>query len=442
MSSPPGENLIMVRAMSFTRDDQGRAVLGGVPLASLFDDPARFGAPADLTTPAYVYDLDAMAAEAAELDEAFGGAPHLVAYAVKANSAGPIVRTFAARGLGAEVVSGGELRLALACGVPADRVLMSGVGKSARDIELAIGAGDRGILAIQLESVEEIAAVAGRARALGRRARVSVRVNPSVEADTHAHVATGHDEAKFGVALVDLPAAWDAIAREPMLALTGVSTHIGSQLTRTDEYVAAARALLAVAETRGGLAFIDFGGGFGIDYGKGCGVRPADFARAAARLVAESPLAGTPITVEPGRSLVASHGVLCATTVLAKRSRSEPERRWLLIDAGMNDLLRPALYAAYHRIEPLEAPASGEAVPYRVAGPVCESSDDFGEHRFAAPPSRVVIRDSGAYGYTMASEYNGRPLPAEVFLQGGRAASVHVPRSAAAWAEERASIGR
>lgn len=432
--------------MSLTRDERGLAVLGGVPLASLFDDPARFGAPPALATPAYVYDLDAMAAEATALAAGFEGAPHLVAYAVKASSAGPIVRAFAARGLGAEVVSGGELRLALACGIPADRVLMSGVGKIARDIDLAIGAGERGILAIQLESVEEVGAVAARARALGRRARVSVRVNPSIEADTHAHVATGHDEAKFGVALVDLPAVWEAIAREPSLALTGVSTHIGSQLTRTDEYVAAARTLLGVAEQRAragaALAFIDFGGGFGVDYGKGCEARPADFARAAARLVAGSALAGTTIVVEPGRSLVAAHAVLCATTVLAKRSRSEPPRRWLLIDAGMNDLLRPALYGARHRIEPMEAPAPGEPSPYRVAGPVCESSDDFGEHAFTAPPARVLLRDAGAYGYTMASEYNGRPLPAEVFLSGGRAVAARLPRTAEAWAEERASIGR
>ena len=147
------------------------------------------------------------------------------------------------------------------------------------------------------------------------------------------------------------------------------------------------------------------------------------------------------ITVEPGRSLVAAHGVLCATTILAKRSRSTPERRWLVIDAGMNDLLRPALYGARHRIEPMEAPAPGEPLPFRVAGPVCESSDDFGEHAFASAPRRVVIRDSGAYGYTMASEYNGRGLPAEVFLSGGRAVAVHLPRRAETWAAERASIG-
>lgn len=431
--------------MSFSRDDRGFAVLGGVPLAALFESPERWGAPSDLTTPAYVYDLDAMAAGARALDAAFDAAPHLVAFAVKANSAGPIVRAFAACGLGAETVSAGECALALACGVVPERVLMSGVGKSRADLDAAIGAGDSGILAIQLESASEVAAAAARARALGRTARVSVRVNPSIEADTHAHVATGHDEAKFGVALVDLPAVWDAIAREPHLTLVGVSAHIGSQLTRTDEYVRGARTLLELAEERERagqpLRFVDFGGGFGIDYGPGCHAAPADFARALTPLVAESPLAGRTILVEPGRSLVAAHGVLCASTIFAKRSRSSPERRWLVVDAGMNDLLRPALYAARHRIEPLEAAAPGEPATWRVAGPVCESSDDFGEHPFSGEPARVAIRDAGAYGYTMASEYNGRALPAEVFLQGGRVIAVHMPRRAMEWAAERAGIG-
>jgi len=432
--------------MSFSRDDRGSAVLGGVPLASLFDSPEPWGAPAELTTPAYVYDLDAMTAEARALDAGFGDAPRLIAFAVKANSAGPIVRAFAACGLGAEAVSAGECQLALACGVAPERLLMSGVGKSRRDLDAAIGAGEQGIFAIQLESVEEIPAVAARARALGRTARVSIRVNPSVEAATHAHIATGHDEAKFGVALVDLPAAWDAIAREPTLSLAGIGAHIGSQLTRTDEYLRGARTLLDLAaeRERAGtpLRFVDFGGGYGIDYGAGCDVRPADFARAAAQLVAQSPLAGRTIVVEPGRALVAAHGVLCATTIIAKRSRSTPERRWLLIDAGMNDLLRPALYAARHRIESLEPAPAGDPSTWRVAGPVCESSDDFGDHLFAGVPARVAIRDSGAYGYTMASQYNGRALPAEVFLSGGRVMAVHMPRRAESWADERARIGR
>jgi diaminopimelate decarboxylase len=435
-----------------TRDEQGAATMGGSRLADLLDLGAEGAGGERIPTPAYVYDLDAMARAARELSAGFEGAPHLVAYAVKANTAGPVIRTLAEAGCGADVVSGAELAVALASGVPADAILYSGVAKTAREIDRAIGAGDRGLLAIQIESVEEIARVAARARGLGRPARISLRVNPDVVADTHAHVATGHDEAKFGIATGDLPAAWEELARPehaPWLRLVGLGSHIGSQLTRTDEYLAAVDALIAVAQRRvaraGPLEIIDCGGGFGIDYGAGCAAKPADFARGAARRVQESGLGAVRIVVEPGRSLVAPYGVLCASVVMSKRSRGgEVERRWLMIDAGMNDLLRPALYAAKHRIEPLYGPppTPGAAQGYRVVGPVCESSDDFGEHPFAEPlPRAVVIRDAGAYGYVMASEYNGRTLPAEVFIAGGKVVAVHRPRSPEDWANERAGIG-
>ena len=437
------------------RDERGAALLGGVPLADLIapaGEAAGGGGAGGLSsgssTPIYAYDLDAITKEARDLIAAFGNTPHLVAYAMKANSAGPIVRALAAEGCGIEVVTGAELAVALACGLPPDRILYSSVAKTDAEIDQAIGTGDRGIFAIQMESVEEILRVEARARALGRRARTSIRVNPSVTADTHTHIATGHDEAKFGVARADLPAAWEALAGAKHVDLMGLSCHVGSQLTRTDDYLAAAREILATAVAReashGPLSFINFGGGYGIDYGAGCPVKPADFARAAVKLIEGSPLAGRTLVVEPGRSMVAAHGVLCARVIMSKRSRSVPERRWLMIDAGMNDLIRPALYAARHRIEPLDSrpptPESG-APGWRVVGPVCESSDDFGEHPFHEPPSHVVIRDAGAYGFTMASEYNGRPHPTEVFLSGGRVVAVGRPRDAAAWARERAGIG-
>jgi diaminopimelate decarboxylase len=417
-----------------TRDGRGAACLGGVELASLF---APAGAGERLPTPAYVYDLDGIEAEAKALDRGFGEAPHLVAYAVKANSAGAIVRTLVGAGCGAEVVSGNELALALALGVDPERILMSGVAKLDPEIDRAIGAGERGIYAIQVESVEEIPRVEARAVALGRRARVSIRVNPGVEADTHAHITTGHDEAKFGIALPDLEAAYASFDRSPHLTLVGVGCHVGSQLVDTGAYLDAARAILRVAEDRRArgapLGFVDFGGGFGIDYGQRRAVEPAAFARAATELVARAGFAGTRIVVEPGRALVGAHGVLCASVVLVKRSVTG--RRFLIIDAGMNDLIRPALYGAYHRIEPLERepPPHGEG-RFRVVGPVCESSDDFGEHAFGdEAPGRVVIRDAGAYGYTMASEYNGRTLPTQVFLRGGRVVSVSRPRSSEDW---------
>jgi diaminopimelate decarboxylase len=427
-----------------TRDSGGAALLGGVPLHDVLHDPAVASSPGDPPTPAYVYDLDAMAAEARSLRAAFGSAPHLLAYAVKANTAGPIIRTLVREGCGAEVVSGGELAVALRCGVAADAILYSGVAKTRPEIDAAIGAGDRGILAIQIENVEEIARVEARARALGRRARVSVRINPHVAADTHAKVATGHDEAKFGVACVDLPAAWDALDRATHLALVGLSCHIGSQLTRTNEYIDAAGILLGCAEERerasGRLEFVNFGGGFGIDYGSGCDTKPQAFVQAALKKLAGAGLEGRTLVVEPGRALVGAHGLLCAKVVAVKRSQSG--RRWLMIDAGMNDLVRPAMYGAKHRIEPLQAPPGSTNAPlWRVAGPVCESSDDFGEHPFAEPlPDFVLIRDAGAYGFTMASEYNGRMLPVEVFLQEGRVAHVIRPRAVDSWVAERSGV--
>jgi diaminopimelate decarboxylase len=391
-----------------------------------------------------VYDLDGIEAEARDLAAGFGDAPHLIAYAVKACSAGPVVRALAAVGVGADVVSGGELAVALGAGVPPERILFSGVAKQPWEIDAAIGAGPNGILALQVESVEELARVEARAAALGRRARVGLRINPGIEADTHAHVATGHDQAKFGIAIADLGAALAAVARAPHLALVGVGGHVGSQLTDTRAYLAAAELFARVASERRAagdqLAFVDFGGGFGVDYGAGCPVRPADFARAAVALLARTGAAGLRVLVEPGRSLVAPHGVLVASVVGTKESIVDG-RRWLLIDAGMNDLLRPALYGAWHRVEPLEAAQVASGPSWRVVGPVCESSDDFGAHPFAEPPGRVVIRDAGAYGFTMASQYNARPLPAEVFLRAGRVVAVSRPAPVEAWVAGRLGIG-
>lgn len=417
-----------------TRDKDGVLEVGGLSLASV-------------STPAYVYDVDAMVDEVRRLRAGFGNAPHLCAFAVKANTAGPIVRALAEAGCGAEVVSGGELAVALACGVPADSILFSGVGKTAAELDRALGAGERGILALQMESVEEIGRVDARAAALGRRARVSLRLNPNVLADTHAHVATGHDDAKFGIVREDLGEARDALARARHVELVGLGCHIGSQLTSTDEFEAAAEVLLDVVKHHerdaGPLAFIDFGGGFGIDYGTGCPASPADFARAATTRLRAAGLAGRTIVVEPGRCLVAAHGVLCATVVATKRASNG---RWLILDTGMNDLLRPALYAARHRVEPIERPPPGPSdpsAPWHVVGPVCESADDFGEHHVGEPaPARVALLDVGAYGYTMASEYNGRGLPREIFVRGGQIVATHEPRGADAWAAARASIGR
>jgi diaminopimelate decarboxylase len=435
------------RTVSTSRDDEGFLRLSGVRLADIAEDP-RFG------TPAYVYDLDGMDREARELSAAFEGHPHLVAYAVKANSAAPILRSFARAGLGADVVSGGEVLFALGAGVSPDGIVMSGVAKTDDEIDIALASGPKGILAIQVESAEEVARVEARARAVGHVARVSLRINPGLdpsEIDTHANIATGHDEAKFGVPLPRVAEALARIEASPSLSLSGLTCHVGSQFVSTDAYEAGARVLFALARDTlaRGIAFdyVDTGGGFGIDYGSGCPVRPADFVKRARALAKEHGVDHLRHLVEPGRSLVGAHGVLL-TRVLQRKSdrdpsaaRSDaPERRWLMIDAGMNDLMRPALYQSNHRAVPL-GPTQEPVEDVRVVGPVCESSDDFGLHPLPTQPFvHLALLDAGAYGFSMASRYNGRPLPAEVFLRQGRIVAATERAPASGWANERLAL--
>ncbi len=415
---------------SVTRDGDGQLCLGGVALSTVVGDP-RAG------TPAYVYDLGAIRAEARAMRAAFDGAPHVVAYAVKANSAGAIVRVLREEGCGADVVSGPELALCLEAGVPPDRVVYSGVAKTDAELDLAIGAG---ILAIQIESAEEIPRVAARARAAARRVHVSFRVNPAVEREalaTHAHIATGHDEAKFGIPIDLVGAGLDDVDRHAELALVGIGSHVGSQLVTTEPYVVAARKLFALARevhARRPLSFVDTGGGFGVDYGAGCEAAPADFIRATRKEQVAAGLGSLALLCEPGRSLVAKHGVLVACILQRKAAH---HRRWVMIDAGMNDLMRPALYQARHRIVPLLA-TQGPLADVTVVGPVCESTDDFGVYALPEDASgAVAILDAGAYGFTMASRYNGRALPAEVFVEGGRVVG-SVPRDPpGAWIADR-----
>jgi diaminopimelate decarboxylase len=423
--------------MPVSRDLSGHLLLGGASLATI----------AAQGTPAYVYDLDGIAAEARALQAAFNDAPHLVAYAVKANSAGAIVRTVAAEGCGADIVSGAELLVALGCGVPPEKIVFNGVAKTDDELDRAVAAG---IGAIQLESVEEIARIEARGRAVGRRVRVSIRINPGVDLEgaTHAHIATGHDRAKFGVPRDQVPRAAERIEASTDLTLVGMTSHVGSHFTDVGPYVAAAQVLFSLVRTMrdGGrlksLQYVDTGGGFGVAYSDQATVEPPSaFVMAARAEQRAARLSDLALYVEPGRCLVAAHGVLLARVVQTKETSAG---RWLMIDAGMNDLIRPALYQAVHRVVPVEAGnPPGSAIPWRVVGPVCESSDDFGEHVLPREPPRfVALLDSGAYGYTMASRYNGRQLPAEVFLRDGVIAGLTRRLPAEEWARDRIAAGR
>jgi diaminopimelate decarboxylase len=265
----------------FRRDAQDSAVLGSVRLSQLIRE-------AKVELPAYVYDVDGMTETLRSLRHAFGDAPHLVAYAIKANSAGTVVRAFAAEGAGVDAVSAAEVELALACGVPAKQIVMSGVAKTDAEIDLALF---KGILAIQAESVEELVRIAARARASGHRADVSLRVNPGIEIDSHSHIATGHDTAKFGISESDLAAAYAVIdGSEGSLSQVGISVHLGSMMTATESYARSARKLCDLARERRAsaarLKYVDFGGGFGIDYGSAPSVPPSEFAHACVRTMA------------------------------------------------------------------------------------------------------------------------------------------------------------
>jgi diaminopimelate decarboxylase len=277
-------------------------------------------------------------------------------------------------------------------------------------------------------------------------------VNPSLDLRglTHANITTGHDEAKFGVPRADVSLALARVEESPSLELVGVGAHVGSQFLSVAPYLEAASALFDVVRAARGrgaaraLAFVDVGGGFGVDYtGERTDIpRPADFVKAVRQVQREAGLDELAIVVEPGRSLVAAHGVLLARVIQHKVGGG---RRWLMIDAGMNDLIRPALYQARHRIVALAVPEpQAPVLPWRVVGPVCESSDDFGEHVLPAnlpadPLRAVALLDAGAYGFTMASRYNGRQLPVEAFVAGGRVVAATARDSIEAWVAERAA---
>lgn len=410
----------------FSRDSEGVACLGGQRIQKILEE-------AGVETPAYIYDLEGIRERLKKLDAAFGDTPHLIAYALKANNAGTILRQVAELGAGVDAVSGGELLLARRAGVPAERIVLSGVAKRNDELDLSLS---EGIFSIQAESPGEVGRIIERARLAGKKARVSLRINPGVEIDSHAHISTGHDRAKFGIAASQIRDVASLLSDCPHGSLVGLSTHVGSMLKEPSGYLASARVVLTHAEQMRSaghpIEFVDFGGGFGIDYGGAPAEDPAAFAEAAVQLLRESSVRDLKLVVEPGRSIVGPFGVLVARVVQQKTSGPIS---WVLIDAGMNDLMRPALYGARHRVEPLDRPPGAEL--HHIAGPVCESTDHFGEHALGDIPEYVVLRDAGAYGYVMGSEYNGRPLPSEVFVDGGKVVHVARTRGVEAWIADR-----
>jgi len=366
-------------------------------------------------TPLYVYSRSIIEESFRRFDAAFESVPHLVCYATKANSALALLRLVAELGGGADVVSGGELRAALESGIPAERVVFSGVGKT----EAEIGAGvEAGILALNAESEREIEKIDACARRLGTVARVALRVNPDIDARSHPYISTGLRQNKFGVDIGKARGLFAASRKLPGVRMTGVQAHIGSQIVEPGPLAQAASELASLARDLAADGFsietVDVGGGLGIGQWR---LSPEDYAAAVLPRLSGLP-ANTKILVEPGRAIVGPAGTLLARVLYVKEERG---RTFVVIDAGMNDLLRPALYQAPHPIESVGAKDS-PMITADVVGPVCETADCFQRDARLPRPDEgdlVAIMDAGAYGAAMSSNYNFRSRPAEVLVESG-----------------------
>lgn len=381
-----------------------------VPLA----DIAR-----EVGTPVYVYSTATMQRHAAALQSALEPLPHpLIAYAVKANPNGAVIATLANSGLGADVVSGGEYRRAVAAGVPTDKIVFSGVGKTEDELRMALASG---LFQFNLESFEEAEMLSAVATGMGRTAPVGFRVNPDVGAGGHAKITTGSAVNKFGIALPSAVEAYAHAARLPGLDIQGVAVHIGSQLSNLDPLERAfARMGELIAElrtARHAIRVADLGGGLGVPYDPDLPPPPApDDYGAMVRRVAGGWNAR--LVFEPGRLIVGNAGVLLSRVIRVKPGASDP---FVIVDAAMNDLMRPALYDAWHGIEAVRP--TGEKRIANIVGPVCETGDTFATGRrldVVNAGDLVIFRTAGAYAAAMSSTYNSRPLTPEVLVDGNR----------------------
>ena len=420
--------------------------------ARLFGDGVALEAIAEsVGTPTYVYCASTLRLHLRRLREAFAALAPLICFSVKCNSNLSVLRLLHEQGAGLDVVSGGELFRARTAGVPPERIVFAGVGKSDEEIESALGFTRRGvrehapIFAFNIESEPEFLNIAGHCRRLGVSTRAALRINPDVDARTHRYTTTGVKETKFGVPLDAARGFFERHGRDPLLRLTGLHLHLGSPIYSVEPYVEAIRRTLSLIDELHGAGFavdtLDLGGGFGADYTTGQTIAADEYARAIVPLLEERVRGGGSrpplrIVLEPGRFIAASAGVLLTRVQYVKHAdASDPQSRTFVIcDAGMHTLLRPALYEAFHFVHPArcaveQAPQQRDEQPERpgyvrcdVVGPICESSDFLALGRWLPPVHRgdlLAVFTAGAYGMTMASRYNSHPLPAEVLVDGG-----------------------
>ena len=367
-------------------------------------------------TPAYVYDAAEIRRAYTSFDAALGSYPHAIHYALKANSTLGLVRLLRQLGSEVDANSGGEIEVALRAGFIPEQIVFSGVGKGADELDRAV---TLGLKSINAESPGELDRIAARARALETTVRVALRVNPDIDARSHPHISTGLKTNKFGTPIDEARRVYREHGRQAGLGPVGVHVHIGSQITTLEPLRDAAARVVALAQALAGdgiaLEHVDLGGGLGVSYDGSPVPTAADYAAAILPALDGS---GLGLVVEPGRALIAAAGLLLARVVDRKAYEGGPQ--FVVLDAGMTELMRPALYGSFHRIVAV-APRAGAAERYEIVGPLCESSDIFGRDRLLPPlevGDLVAILDAGAYGSVMASTYNRRPFPPEVLVDG------------------------
>jgi len=368
-------------------------------------------------TPTYIYSRAALLESYGAYDRAFAGVPHVICYAVKANANLGVLATLARAGAGADIVSGGELFRALRAGVPPKKIIFSGLGKTRDEMRDALKAD---ILMLNVESVSELRALDEVAREMGVRAPVGLRVNPDVDPQTHPYISTGLKTSKFGIPIAEALAVYDEAARLKGVEVLGVQMHVGSQLTKTTPFADAGARLAALAKTlreRGiTIRYLDLGGGLGIRYRDEKPPRHEDYAGVLIPLAREL---GVTVVIEPGRSIVGNAGVLLTRVLYRKTTEA---KRFVVVDAAMNDLIRPSFYDAYHEIRPVdEARTTAVVETADVVGPICESGDFLAKDRAlptVAEGDLLALMSAGAYGFAMASNYNARPRAAEVLVDG------------------------
>lgn len=399
---------------------QGQHLLAEqVPIA---DIAAQFG------TPTYVYSRATLERHYQAFATAAGDHPHLVCYAVKANSNIALLNLLARLGSGFDIVSEGELRRVLQAGGDPAKVVFSGVGKTESEIAFAL---NTGIKCFNVESEPELDRIQAVAQSLGKIAPISIRVNPDIDAKTHPYISTGLKANKFGIDILRAPAMYQYAASLSHLKVTGVDCHIGSQLTETQPFLDALDKLLVLIDTLATqgitLSHLDIGGGLGVTYLDETPPHPSEYAAEVVKRLGKYP--HLTLVFEPGRAIMANAGVLVTKVEFLKPGQ---EKNFAIVDAAMNDLIRPALYSAWMNIIPAQLKADLTAQTYDVVGPVCETGDFLGKDRDLAiePGDLLVVRSAGAYGFTMSSNYNSRPRAAEVLVDGD---TVHLVRQREQW---------